>query len=104
MKNIIIFVPMNYELIEDDTLISITQKLKDLIPGWPKTIADKMSSDKQWKIYSNKKCTDQIVTNIASVQVLSQLHRRLFVKYANEILVPVIEQQQQAVETAKNIS
>lgn len=95
---------MNYELIEDTTLEAITKKLNDLLPGWAQTIATKITADKHWKIYSNKPCSYQIVNNIGTCKVQSQLHRRLFVKYANEIIEPTIVLQKEATKTAKKIA
>lgn len=100
----IIFVPMNYELIDKETIAVIATKLKDLIPGFAGTIAMHISKDSAWKQYTGNKCSEQIVLNIARGNVKSQLHCRLFVKYAEIMLSPIIEQQNKFSKAAKKIS
>lgn len=91
---------MNYEIITDEAISSIKDKLS-LYPKWPLVIAEKITRDKQWKTYAIKPCSTQIAINIGNCKVLSQLHRRLFIKYATELLEPIIEEQNKQAATAK---
>lgn len=91
---------MNYETITDEAITSMKKKLS-LYPKWPQVIADKITKDKQWKNYTNKTCSKQIAINIGNCEVISELHRRLFIKYATELLEPIIEEQNKQAATAK---
>jgi len=86
---------MDYKLITDNDIDAVAKMLRDLIPGWIKMMADKIDADKHWKTYSGKKCTDIVVNNIAAKNIKSQLHRRLFMKYAKELLEPTITAQKE---------
>lgn len=104
MKSVIIFALMVYELIDDETISSIAKNLKDLVPNWASTISEKISKDAHWKVYTDIKCSEQIAVNIGRGTVKSQLHRRLFVKYAEVLLTPVYKEQKKRARAAKKIS
>ncbi len=94
---------MGYELIEDSTILSTTKQLTDLIPNWSVLVANRISKEPHWKIYSHKPCTKAIVDNIGRAKVASQLHRRLFIKVASDLLEPTLKEQKEVTKIAKKI-
>jgi|GEM_PF-4052237 len=105
LKKLIIFVSiMAYETIEKEHLDDITAKIKTQYPNWATIVAERISKEKEWKDYSGNPCTEQNVRHIVSCNIKSQLHRRLFMKAAAQMLLEVAQSHQDVKETLEQVN
>lgn len=82
---------MKPTIIEIDALKDITERIKVVYPNWTSIIAQYISKDKDWKNYTNNPCTENNARHISSGTIKSQLHRRIYMKAAAQMLAGVAE-------------
>ncbi len=93
LKTSIIFVLiMAYEIISNEHLTEISNKLAQLYPHWLELVAEYISKEKDWKNYSNVPCSKENARHISMGTIKSQFHRRLFMKCGAKMLVDAAQE------------
>lgn len=80
---------MIIDKIEDSKLKEMAVRLKDQIPSWLSDVAEKISKDEDWNKWTNNPCTEDNARNISKGKIISQMHRRIFMKAGAELLLEV---------------
>jgi hypothetical protein len=83
---------MAKETFTSKQLLDISKKLKEKYPHWLQLLADGISKEKDWKMYSDKDCTRENARHISMGTTKSQFHRRLFMKIAVQLNIASDEQ------------
>lgn len=95
---------MAFETISNRDLADISENLSGKYPHWLDLVAEGISKEKDWKNYSNKKCTKENARHISVGTINSQFHRRLFMKCAAKILIDAAQESKEISELIKQVT
>lgn len=95
---------MAYETIEIKDLEDVTEKISKEYPHWLRVVARGISNEKEWKSYSVKKCSPENVRHIASGMIISQFHRRLYMKVIAKLLLDISQRKKDIEETLEQVN
>lgn len=89
--------------ITNEKLLEIKEVLRKRLPRWPSLIAAKISKDPEWKALTKNACSEGNARNICDGKIQSSTHRRLFVKYAAELLLEESQKNVNVLTAAESI-
>ena len=92
---------MAFETIEIKDLQDITAKIKKQYNNWAFLVAANITKEKEWKDYSKNKCSEQNVRHISSGTIISQMHRRLYMRVVAKMLLDIAQGQKEIGEILK---